>query len=89
MPSSGSESYQGGLAPANLGGYLPPGYQAPGGSTTGPGRYQPSPMAADPHDSYHDGESEGIWNTAKKWASDAGEKLASAESEVWKRINKE
>jgi hypothetical protein len=35
-----------------------------------------------------DGE-EGIWDTAKKWAQAAGEKLSAAENEVWRRINKE
>ena len=35
------------------------------------------------------GDEEGIWNTAKKWATAAGENLAAAENEMWKRINKE
>jgi hypothetical protein len=40
--------------------------------------------------SYRDGQDEeGVWSTAKKWAQAAGEGLAAAESEVWKRINKE
>lgn len=30
-----------------------------------------------------------VWDTAKKWAASAGESLAAAESEVWKRINKD
>ena len=34
-----------------------------------------------------DGES--IWNTAKRYAQTAGEKLSEAETEVWRRINKE
>ncbi|KAK6864885.1 hypothetical protein PG995_001413 [Apiospora arundinis] len=34
-------------------------------------------------------EEEGVWGVAKKWAAGAGEKLVAAESEVWKRINKE
>ncbi|KAH8673744.1 hypothetical protein BX600DRAFT_508983 [Xylariales sp. PMI_506] len=34
-------------------------------------------------------EGEGIWDTAKKWAQSTGEKLAAAETEVWKRINKD
>ena len=33
-------------------------------------------------------EDEGIWNTAKNWAQQAGEKLSVAEAEVWKKINK-
>ncbi|KAJ3476241.1 hypothetical protein NLG97_g9190 [Lecanicillium saksenae] len=32
---------------------------------------------------------DGIWNTAKKWASAAGDKLAEAEGEVWKAVNKD
>jgi hypothetical protein len=30
-----------------------------------------------------------IWNSAKKWATQAGEKLSEAEAEVWKKINKQ
>ncbi|KAF5022795.1 hypothetical protein F66182_5137 [Fusarium sp. NRRL 66182] len=36
-----------------------------------------------------DQDGEGVWSAAKKWASAAGESLAAAEHEVWKRINKE
>ncbi|KAI1393642.1 uncharacterized protein F4822DRAFT_385341 [Hypoxylon trugodes] len=35
------------------------------------------------------GESGGVWDAAKKWAQQTGEKLAAAENEVWKKINKE
>ncbi|POR38736.1 Uncharacterized protein TPAR_01054 [Tolypocladium paradoxum] len=35
-----------------------------------------------------DGE-QGVWDSAKKWAAAAGESLAAAENEVWKRINKD
>ncbi len=31
----------------------------------------------------------GIWDQAKKWASAAGDSIAAAEHEVWKKINKE
>lgn len=34
-------------------------------------------------------DDEGVWGTAKKWASAAGEGLAAAEQEVWRRINKD
>ncbi|KAI1374976.1 hypothetical protein F4677DRAFT_424192 [Hypoxylon crocopeplum] len=34
-------------------------------------------------------ESGGVWDTAKKWAQQTGERLAAAEHEVWKKINKE
>ncbi|KAG6294986.1 hypothetical protein E4U09_002407 [Claviceps aff. purpurea] len=30
-----------------------------------------------------------VWDTAKKWAASAGESLAAAENEVWKRINRD
>jgi hypothetical protein len=30
---------------------------------------------------------DGVWNTAKAWASTAGKKLSEVESEVWKRVN--
>ncbi|KAM5351263.1 hypothetical protein ACJ41O_003986 [Fusarium nematophilum] len=36
-----------------------------------------------------DDDGEGVWQAAKKWASAAGEGLAAAENEVWKRINKD
>lgn len=35
------------------------------------------------------GDDSSIWDTAKKWATSAGESLAAAENEVWKKINKE
>jgi len=44
------------------------------------------------HDGYEDVgglDPEGVWSTAKKWAQTAGEKISEAETEVWRRINKE
>lgn len=35
------------------------------------------------------GDDESVWDTAKKWANAAGNSLAAAENEVWKRINKD
>lgn len=35
------------------------------------------------------GDEDGVWGTAKKWANAAGNSLAAAENEVWKRINKD
>lgn len=32
---------------------------------------------------------ESVWNTAKKWAQTAGDKISEAETEIWKRVNKE
>ncbi|KAL7626628.1 hypothetical protein AAE478_003401 [Parahypoxylon ruwenzoriense] len=34
-------------------------------------------------------DSGSVWGTAKKWAQQTGERLAAAENEVWKKINKE
>lgn len=34
-------------------------------------------------------DNDGVWGAAKKWASVAGEGLAAAEQEVWKRLNKD
>ena len=36
-----------------------------------------------------DGDDEGVWDAARKLVQSAGEKLSAAESEVWRRINKE
>lgn len=35
-----------------------------------------------------DGEGDGVWTSAKKLVATAGEKLAGAEAEVWRRVNK-
>ncbi|KAI1653187.1 hypothetical protein F4813DRAFT_375746 [Daldinia decipiens] len=35
------------------------------------------------------GTESGVWEAAKKWAHQTGEKIAAAETEVWKKINKE
>lgn len=32
---------------------------------------------------------EGVWGAARKWAQAAGDKILAAESEVWRKINKE
>ena len=36
-----------------------------------------------------DDEDDGVWDSAKKWAQVAGDKLSAAETEVWRRINKD
>lgn len=38
---------------------------------------------------FEDDGSASIWNTAKKWASAAGDTLAAAEGEVWKAVSKD
>lgn len=34
-------------------------------------------------------DTENVWNTAKKWLGQAGEKISEAEAEVWRKINKQ
>lgn len=34
-------------------------------------------------------DSDGVWNTARKWVQQAGEKISEAEAEVWRKINKD
>lgn len=65
-------------------GYSPPagGYQQDV-NAAGYSQYQRSAAA------YEDQGEASVWDTAKKWAASAGESLAAAENEVWKRINKE
>ena len=36
-----------------------------------------------------DEDDEGVWHSAVKWAHTAGEKLKAAETEVWRRVNKD
>jgi hypothetical protein len=52
---------------------------------------QPARLSSAEHRGYTvaEGPDEGVWNSAVKWAQAAGEKLAAAESEVWRRINKD
>ena len=83
------------------GGY--PGYPPPGGYQQNPnasgGQYSHSyeqsrgnnsmSVGAGGGNYQDDGDEGGVWNSAMKWAQTAGEKLSAAESEVWKRINKE
>jgi hypothetical protein len=34
-------------------------------------------------------DTETVWNTAKRWATQAGDRISEAEAEVWRRITKE
>ncbi|KJZ72931.1 hypothetical protein HIM_07694 [Hirsutella minnesotensis 3608] len=89
----------GGQYPAPLPGNNPnAGYAAPAGyqqdaGASGYGQY-PTPShnlsgSQDPNNWSSSGEEQGgVWDTARKWAQAAGESLAAAEGEVWKRINK-
>lgn len=48
-----------------------------------------SSTSQDSKDSIAGIDTEGVWNTAKKWIGQAGEKISEAEAEVWRKINKE
>ena len=71
---------EGGMGGSGYGQQQPLGYQQNMGS------YQQ--RSYDNEGSY-DSQDESVWGTAKKWASAAGDSLAKAENEVWKRINKD
>ncbi|KAF4580965.1 hypothetical protein GQ602_007102 [Ophiocordyceps camponoti-floridani] len=82
VPSAGgyasSMGYQQGTQPAYSGSDHPPPQQSYG---------FPNSTSTSSH-AEGDAEAPGVWDTARRWASAAGESLAAAESEVWKRINK-
>ncbi|KAL8350346.1 hypothetical protein RB598_005593 [Gaeumannomyces tritici] len=64
-------------------------YPNPNNAISSPyaGQYQAyGAGTADPSD---DDQGEGVWDSAKKYMQAAGSKLSAAESEVWKRINKQ
>lgn len=64
-------------------------YPHPNNAISSPyaGQYQPYQGGAPaPSD---DDQDEGVWDSAKKYMQAAGSKLSAAESEVWKRINKQ
>lgn len=65
----------------------PPGYQQDAGAS-GFDMYQRGAHLHNDTDRQQDEPEEGAWNAAKKWAQATGEKLAAAETEVWRRINK-
>jgi hypothetical protein len=71
----------------------PLGYQPPGArqqsSGYGPGPRYDGQQRSHQDDDDYDGQDDSVWGTAKKWAQAAGDSLAAAESEVWKRINKD
>ncbi len=71
----------------------PPGYQQDANASA-LDRYQgttasAAAAAAVNREGQHSSEEGGVWDAAKKWAQATGQKLAVAENEVWKRINKE
>ncbi|KAH9906164.1 hypothetical protein F4778DRAFT_724848 [Xylariomycetidae sp. FL2044] len=66
----------------------PPGYRQ-NTNASGLDNYQRSAALSPGEAESQDKTSETAWGAAKKWAQQTGEKLAAAESEVWKKINKE
>lgn len=69
----------------------PPGYQQNANASTFSSDQRAAHNAlrfSDRGNASMDGEEEGAWDSAKKWAQAAGGKLSAAESEVWRRINK-
>ncbi|KAI1337941.1 hypothetical protein F5Y15DRAFT_388380 [Xylariaceae sp. FL0016] len=67
----------------------PPGYHQ-NANASELDRYQRSAIQQSEYEgTAHDSDTEGVWGAAKKWAQQTGEKLAAAENEVWKKINKD
>ncbi|SPN98351.1 uncharacterized protein DNG_01397 [Cephalotrichum gorgonifer] len=76
-------------------GYQQGGYQQQGFTPAGPLGYQQQQQPQQQslgsdwgQGSQLENEEEGVWGIAKKWAQTAGNNIAAAESEVWRRINK-
>lgn len=61
----------------------PPGYQQ--NTSNGYGSYHHGGMQ---DQGPVDEDDDSVWGTAKKWAAAAGNSLAEAENEVWKRFTK-
>ncbi|KAI1143774.1 hypothetical protein F5Y05DRAFT_5968 [Hypoxylon sp. FL0543] len=74
-------------APAHRNLEHPPGYYQ-NANASELDRYQSSAIQQSESEDRRD-DSGGVWETAKKWAQHTGEKIAAAENEVWKKINKE
>ncbi|KAI1406677.1 hypothetical protein F4819DRAFT_4007 [Hypoxylon fuscum] len=75
--------------PTALSGSLqhPPGYHQ-NANASELDRYQRSAVQQNELEGQRE-DSGGVWDSAKKWAQQTGEKIAAAENEVWKKINKE
>jgi hypothetical protein len=89
VASAPTYSTQGSASGQNL--EHPPGYHQ-NENASEPDKYQRAAMQAHKDTNYRQqslAEDDGVWGAAKKWAHSTGEVLAAAETEVWKRINKE
>jgi hypothetical protein len=67
----------------------PPGYQQDSFASEFNSAQRAAHNVSERNNTFDTGEDESVWGTAKKWANAAGNSLAAAESEVWKRINKD
>ena len=70
----------------------PPGYQQNAFASelrSDQRRAQESNRSSYAQESSESGFDSSVWDTAKKWAQQAGEKISEAEAEVWRKINKE
>ncbi|KAF3356652.1 NADP-specific glutamate dehydrogenase [Verticillium dahliae VDG1] len=95
-PSAGPPAPQPGAVPSVSGlppppktgeAYHPP-QQTPDPQATTPSNQRAAHAASVRENGPLDGSEEGVWEAAKKWASTAGGNLAAAETEIWRRINK-
>ncbi|KAI1644515.1 hypothetical protein F4815DRAFT_20632 [Daldinia loculata] len=66
----------------------PPGYHQ-NSNASELGNYQRSAFQRSEVEDQTGSSESGVWEAAKKWAHQTGEKIAAAETEVWKKINKE
>ncbi|PHH62574.1 hypothetical protein CDD81_6889 [Ophiocordyceps australis] len=68
---------------------LQPNYPASDSHYSHPPGYQQNVYGANAQQHVAPEAEPGVWDTARKWASAAGQSLAAAEDQVWKRINKD
>ncbi|KAI8963973.1 hypothetical protein F5Y11DRAFT_318006 [Daldinia sp. FL1419] len=66
----------------------PPGYHQ-NSNASELDRYQRSAIQRSEIEGQAGNSEGGVWEAAKKWAHQTGEKIVAAENEVWKKINKE
>ncbi|KAI1467288.1 uncharacterized protein F4812DRAFT_58022 [Daldinia caldariorum] len=66
----------------------PPGYHQ-NSNASGLDDYQRSAIQRSEAETQTESPEGGVWEAAKKWAHQTGEKIAAAENEVWKKISKE
>jgi hypothetical protein len=67
----------------------PPGYHQDAQASELDNYQRAAAQRSHPENETYQAEGDGVWDQAKKWATVAGTKLAAAENEAWKMINKE